>query len=303
MGIAYERTHRHGWWWKTLLSGFGLWVATIVVTVGTLNSNLIPTLILLGSFLVPFSVVLFVVERLTGTLAPVQVFLAFFVGGVFGVLGASVLESDLHASAWIYFRVGLIEEFVKTLIVVVMGRQVRPKTASQGALLGACVGSGFAAFESAGYAFNAALTTNGIDLGSLLQTEVMRSVLTPVGHVLWTSLLGAVIFGAADQQSARYRFTKGVLASFLAVAVLHGLWDSMGGIAAVLAVIFTGNAVPVLEYGFLRPGTDAAVASLSSTFYVGGLIIVSVLGLAGLRLALRHHQSRFRTRPSGTDIA
>lgn len=294
MGIAaYKQTNRrrHGWWWKALLSGFGLWIATIIVTGATLNSNLIPTLILLGSFLVPFSVVLFVVERLTGNLAPVQVFLAFFVGGIFGVLGASLLESDLHASTWIYFRVGLIEEFVKTLILIVMGRRVRPKTASQGALLGACIGSGFAAFESAGYAFNAALTTNGIDLGSLLQTEVLRSVLTPVGHVLWTSLLGAVIFGAANQATARYRFTRGVLASFLAVAVLHGLWDSMGGIAALLAVIFTGNAVPALDYGFLKPGTDAAVGSLSSIFYLGGLVIVSALGLTGLRLALRRHKT------------
>ncbi|GAC1486346.1 MAG: hypothetical protein NVS2B15_00610 [Pseudarthrobacter sp.] len=293
MGIAYGQVHlrRHGWWWKALLAGFGLWMVTIIVTGVTLNSNLVPTLILLGSFLVPFSVVLFVVERVTGNLAPVQVFLAFFVGGVFGVLGASLLESDLHASTWIYFRVGLIEEFVKTVILVIVGRHVTPKTAHQGALIGACVGAGFAAFESAGYAFNAALTTSGIDLGSLLQTEVMRSVLTPVGHVLWTALLGAVIFGAADQMSAKYRFTKGVLTAFLAVAVLHGLWDSMGGIAAILAVVFTGNAVPALEYGFLRPGTDAAVASLSSTFYFGGLIVVSVLGLIGLRLALRHHKT------------
>ncbi|GAC1489898.1 MAG: hypothetical protein NVS2B15_08090 [Pseudarthrobacter sp.] len=267
-------------------------MATIVVTGATLNSNLIPTLILLGSFLVPFSVVLYVVERVTGNLAPVQVFLAFFVGGVFGVLGASLLESDLHASPWIYFRVGLIEEFIKTLILLIVGRQAVPKTARQGALLGACVGAGFAAFESAGYAFNAALTTSGIDLGSLLQTEVMRSVLTPVGHVLWTALLGAVIFGAADQASAKYRYTHGVLMAFAAVAVLHGLWDSMGGISAILAVIFTGNAVPALEYGFLRPGTDAAVASLSSTFYAGGLIVVSALGLIGLRLALSHHQTR-----------
>ena len=286
------RPHRHGWWWKALLAGFGLWVITIIVTGTTLNTNLVPTLILLGSFLVPFSVVLFAVERVSGTLAPIQVFLAFFVGGVFGVLGASLLEADLHASTWIYFRVGLIEEFVKMLILLIVGRSVLPKTAGQGALLGACVGAGFAAFESAGYAFNAALTTSGIDLGSLLQTEIVRSVMTPVGHVLWTALLGAVIFGTADQISGRYRFSKGILATFIVVVVLHGLWDSMGGIAALLAVVFTGNAVPALEYGFLRPGTGAEVASLSSKFYLGGLAVVAVLGLIGLRLALRHHKAR-----------
>ncbi|WP_251046256.1 PrsW family glutamic-type intramembrane protease [Arthrobacter sp. ISL-85] len=284
------RSHRHGWWWKTLLGGFALWIATIAVTGATGNSNLIPTLILLGSFLVPFTVVLFTVERVTGTLAPIQLILAFFFGGIFGVLGASLLESDLHASTWIYFRVGFIEEFVKAVIFVLIGRSVAPKTARQGALLGACVGAGFAAFESAGYAFNAAVTTNGIDVASLLQTEALRSVLTPVGHVLWTALLAAAVFAAADPVTSRYRYTRAVLTAFIGVAILHGLWDSMGGIAALLAFIVTGNAIPALEYGFLRPGTGAEVASLSSAFYVIGLITVSVLGLIALRRTLRRHR-------------
>lgn len=292
------RSHRHGWWWKTLLGGFVLWIATIAVTAATANSNLIPTLILLGSFLVPFSVVLFTVERVTGTLAPIQLLLAFFFGGIFGVLGASLLESDLHASTWVYFRVGFIEELVKSVIFLLIGRSVTPKTAGQGALLGACVGAGFAAFESAGYAFNAAVTTSGIDVASLLQTEILRSVLTPVGHVLWTALLGAAVFGAADRETARYRYTRPVLTAFLGVAILHGLWDSMGGIAALLAFIATGNTIPALEYGFLRPGTQAEVASLSSTFYVVGLIAVSVLGLVALRKTLHRHPAREQGRLS-----
>ncbi len=289
------RTHRHGWWWKTLVAGFVLWAATIVVTGLTANLNLIPTLILLGSFLVPFSVVLFAVERLAGSLAPSHLFLAFFVGGVCGVLGASLLESDLHATPWVFFRVGLIEEFVKVVVLLLMGRSAVPKTAREGALLGASVGAGFAAFESAGYAFNASLGTRGIDLGSLLQTEAMRSVMTPLGHVLWTALLGAVVFAAANPSTGRYRITGGVVAAFLGVAVLHGLWDSMGGIAALVAVVLTGNALPVLEHGFLRPGTDAAVSSLSATCYFIGLLAVSAVGLIALRLVL----GRRRTQTGG----
>jgi protease PrsW len=284
------RTHRHGWWWKTLVAGFVLWAATIVVTVTTSNANLVPTLILLGSFLVPFSVVLFAVERLSGSLAPSHLFLAFFVGGVCGVLGASLLESDLHVTPWVFFRVGLIEEFVKAVVLVLMGRSAVPKTAREGALLGASVGAGFAAFESAGYAFNASLGSQGIDLASLLQTEATRSVMTPVGHVLWTALFGAVVFAAANPSTGRYRITGRVVVAFLGVAVLHGLWDSMGGIAALVAVVLTGNALPVLEHGFLRPGTDAAVSSLSATSYFVGLLVVSVIGLVALRLVLRRHR-------------
>ncbi|MGN6405084.1 PrsW family intramembrane metalloprotease [Sinomonas sp.] len=284
-------THRHGWWWKALLAGFALWIASIAVTVSTLNANLIPTLILLGSFLVPFSVVLFAVERITGNLAPIHVIVAFFAGGIVGVLAASLLEADLHATTWIYLRVGLIEEAVKAVVLLIVGRNVVPKTPRQGALLGASIGAGFAAFESAGYAFNAAVTAGGIDLASMLQTEAMRSILTPVCHVLWTAILGAVIFGATGRATA-YRFTGGAVIAFLAVVVLHGLWDSMGGIAALLAVVVTGNAVPALDYGFLRPGTDAAVSSLSSIFYFVGLAVVAVAGLVSLRLALRRHDRR-----------
>ncbi|KHL01845.1 PrsW family glutamic-type intramembrane protease [Sinomonas humi] len=290
------RSHRHGWWWKALLIGLALWIATIFVTASTLNSNLIPTLILLGSFLVPFSVVLFAVERVTGNLAPTHVFLAFFAGGVVGVLAASLLEADLHVTTWIYLRVGLIEEAVKAVVLLVVGRSVVPKTARQGALLGAAVGAGFAAFESAGYAFNAAVTSQGIDLASMLQTEAMRSILTPVCHVLWTALLGAVIFGATDR-AAKYRFTGLVIVAFIAVVILHALWDSMGGIAALLAVVVTGNAVPALQYGFLRPGTSGEVSSLSSLFYFGGILIISVAGLGGLRLALRRHNDAARRLP------
>jgi len=184
--------HHHGWWWKTLLTGLALWILTIVVTIVTGNTNLIPTLILLGSFLVPFCVVLFAIERVSGSVSSLQLVLAFFIGGIFGVLGASLLEVNLHQSYWLYLLVGLIEELVKGILLVIIGWRVVPKTATQGALLGATVGAGFAAFESAGYAFNAAITARGIDLVSLLQTEVLRAILAPVGHVLWTAVLGAV---------------------------------------------------------------------------------------------------------------
>ena len=44
-------------WPRLLLGGLALWVATVLVTFVTQNSNLIPTIILLGSFLVPVTFV------------------------------------------------------------------------------------------------------------------------------------------------------------------------------------------------------------------------------------------------------
>jgi RsiW-degrading membrane proteinase PrsW (M82 family) len=288
--VAVHPHHRHGWWWKTLLSGFGLWVLTIAVTVITSNSNLIPTLILVGSFLVPFCVVLFVIERLTGTVTPMHAVMLFFIGGICGVLGASLLEANLHPSLLLYVVVGLIEEFVKAIILVVATRLTVPKTALQGALLGATVAAGFAAFESAGYAFNAAITTRGISLVPLLQTEIVRSILTPVGHVVWTAILGAVIFAAA-KDGTRFRLTGRIVVVFLGVSLLHALWDSMSGISSVLALIATGNALQVLDYGFLPSSSAQAVASLATGIYIGGIAVVAGLGVLALWLALRRERT------------
>ncbi len=291
---------RQGWWWKALLAGLALWLATIVVTSTTRSPHLVPTLILLGSLLVPFCVVLFAAERISGNLTSLDAFMAFFLGGAFGVLGVALLESKLEASPWLYLRVALVEEFVKALILLVLGRSVAPKTAPQGALLGACIGAGFAGFESAGYAFSAAVTANGLDLGSLIQSEATRSILTPVCHVLWTALLGAIIFGAAGQASrgaargtadgaegraSRYRLTAGVLAVFLGVVALHALWDSMQGLADAFAAVVMGT---------VGPGAPAAsqVQTLSPALYVAGLVLVAAAGVGALALVLRHHKPR-----------
>lgn len=288
---APEVTHRHGWWWKALLAGLLLWGLSILVTVVTLNANLIPTLILVGSFLVPFAVVLFAAERISRSFTVTHLLVAFFVSGVLGVLGASLLEARLQPTALLYFAVGLIEEFVKAVLLIVIGRSLVPKTARQGALLGATVGAGFAAFESAGYAFNSALTSQGISLGGLLETEATRALLTPLGHVLWTAVFGAALFAAA-RDGRRYRFSFGVLVTFVVVAVLHALWDSMSTIAGIAAVVLTGNAVPAFEYGVLRPGTAAAVQELSTVFYVIGLAVLSAIGIAVLVGLVRRRRHR-----------
>ncbi|WP_136612421.1 PrsW family glutamic-type intramembrane protease [Sinomonas albida] len=317
---------RQGWWWKALLAGLALWLATIVVTSTTHNTNLIPTLILLGSFLVPFCVVLFAAERISGTLAQLDAFMAFFLGGAFGVLGASLLEGRLDNSPWRYLQVALVEEFVKALILLVLGRAVVPKTAPQGALLGACIGAGFAAFESAGYAFNAAVTSQGIDLGSLLQSEAARSILTPLCHVLWTALLGAVIFGAATRtagatntngtahgttngthgttngthsrpvanESPRYRLTGVVLGTFAGVVVLHALWDSMQELAGDAAAVVLGATGPAVR------GSADQLQLVFSGLYVAGLVLVAASGVGALALVLRRDTGENPRRPRGS---
>src|SRR5215207_11780048 len=102
-------------WARILLSGFALWVATVVITFATGNANLVPTVILLGSFLVPVTFVTYAFGHADQVVTAQRIFTAFVYGGVLGVLGASVLEAALlrQPSGPAYVGVGLIEEAVK----------------------------------------------------------------------------------------------------------------------------------------------------------------------------------------------
>src|SRR5436853_5214715 len=81
-------------WLRTLLIGLGLFVVTTIVMVLTGNPNLYPTVILIGNFLVPVVFVAFLYDHQhISSLSLDTVATSFCVGGILGVLGASILES------------------------------------------------------------------------------------------------------------------------------------------------------------------------------------------------------------------
>ena len=91
-----------------------------------------------------------------------------------------------------------------------------------GLLLGAAVGMGFAALESTGYAFTTFVESQGVVTVSIAVT-VLRGLLAPFGHGVWTAILGAVLFRQSQPQ--RFRLTGAVILAYLFVSLLHGLWD------------------------------------------------------------------------------
>ncbi|MFC8505500.1 PrsW family intramembrane metalloprotease [Streptomyces sp. NPDC057411] len=280
---------RPGLWRRCLWGGLALWALTAVVTYATENTTLLPTLILLGSFLVPAVFVLWAYER-HGRDFGVPVILGCFVtGGVLGVLGASVMEYYLlHPSLWMFLGVGLIEEAVKlAALMFVVRRRPWLRGVRAGLVLGGTVGFGFAAFESAGYAFNAAVTMDGIDLRSLLETEILRGVLAPFGHGLWTAIAGGVLL-AYRRPDGRFRFAGPVIGAYLGVAVLHALWDSMHGIALWLVLRLTTTSLDrsLFAQGYL-PDPSAQQEHLFTLFSVGGLVLVTAAGLTWLRSLAR----------------
>jgi RsiW-degrading membrane proteinase PrsW (M82 family) len=280
-------------WLRIFLIGLTLWLATVVVTFATGNPNLVPTLVLLGSFLVPVTFVAWAFERRdTGEITASLVFNTFITGGVLGVLGASVLETYLlNPSVPLFVGVGLIEEAVKLVALAVLTRHLTVRSVRDGMILGASVGFGFAAFESAGYAFTALFTVEGLSLTQVVQTELLRGLLAPVGHGLWTAILGGVLFAGWGQ---RHRFTVTVrlIAAYVGVSVLHALWDSMHSIALTLTLLITeGERYQPTPNGWLVQPTQDQVRLLPVLEWIG-LAVVSLVGIVWLTVMWRRARPR-----------
>ena len=155
VGAADRPRVHHLGWLLVLVGGAVVWIVGAVITAVTEDTILVPTLILVGSFLVPVTMVTFALTREgEDQLSEDMLILAFVLGGAVGVVVAAFVETYLLPTATgTFIMVGLIEELTKALIVVVVASRLITRRPCDGMVFGATVGAGFAAFESAGYAF------------------------------------------------------------------------------------------------------------------------------------------------------
>jgi protease PrsW len=242
-------------WWAVFLIGLALWAAAVGSVFVTGDLIVLPTVFLLGSFLVPVTAVAWYLDHDSSpALSPRRILSAFLIAGVLGILAASFLEFWLVYGTGLRgnLKVGLIEEFVKGAAIVVLAIGLRSYTRRDGMVLGAAVGFGFAALESSGYALAALFVVQGqqltLSLSSVVFTELVRGVLAPFGHGLWSAILGGVIFHAA--RKGRLRLTWSVLVAYVGVSLLHGAFDIYGGVTGYVIISIIG-LVP-LVYLWLR---------------------------------------------------
>jgi protease PrsW len=267
-------------WLRALFIGLILFIITTADLFVTGNPNLYPTVIMIGNFLVPVVFVVFLYDHQhLSALTTDRVAISFCIGGVLGVLGASLLESFLlpantnpnqGLSLGSALLVGLIEEGCKILAVMFMARRMQHNSEMDGLLLGGAVGMGFAALESTGYAFTVLLLSHGVVTASIVET-VLRGLLAPFGHGVWTGLLGAVLF--RDSLPRRFRITVPVILTYLFVSVLHGFWDGL----------------PRTIYFVVPPGIPISAVTL----------ILSVVGIVALAVTYRRAETRQMQQPTG----
>lgn len=220
------------------------------------NPRLLPGLIMMGSLAVPFAVlILFFELNAPRNVSFRQVLSLFFLGGIaslfVSLIGFSVTDlSWLGASS-----AGIVEEVSKLAAVVVLAGRASQGFILNGLLFGAAVGAGFAAFESAGYAFWDAL----METGSISYTTYLifrRALLSPFAHVAWTALAAAALWRVKGSRPFQVSmlFEPQFLKAFAIPVVLHMLWNSPIPATYLIKYAVLGSIGWFLVFGFVQQG-------------------------------------------------
>jgi RsiW-degrading membrane proteinase PrsW (M82 family) len=283
--VALEAPRTTHTWRVVFGCGLLLWVVSTVTLVVTDDEIVLPSVVISGSFLVPVTAIFWLVDHRHRTeLHPRRLLVAFFLAGVLGMLAAAALETWLLPERELpNLWVGFIEEAAKAIGLVAVARGLPQYTVRDGVLLGATVGLGFGAFESAGYTLTYGLQSGALSVHALISEEVLRAVIAPFGHGVWTGLVGAALFAGA--RGGRLRLTGGVVAAYVTASLLHALWDGAAIAATVVTVLATGDE---FEREALRAWDFPSPSSLDAHLLYGAvqwgmMIVVAIAGLALVR--------------------
>lgn len=244
-----SRDWPHPWLYSRVFLMFGIAFALLWICCDMFgNPNALPGMIVVGAFTVPLStMILFLEVNAWKNVSLYKVIQTFLVGGCaslvmtlffFSIVGSH--ELDFFGA----FLTGLVEEAGKVVIVYWFLRRLGKLSILGGLLIGASVGAGFAAFESAGYALQPVILffqNSGyyaaygqlLDASAMMdainQSIFLRGFLAPGGHVTWAAISGAALVMAAKAKgrvdSSLFTDSK-FLRLFLIPVVLHAIWDS-----------------------------------------------------------------------------
>ncbi len=195
------------------------------------NPLMLPGVLFIGTFAMPLSVLIFFMEMNTPrNISIFNIISAVFAGGVVSLVVTliffdrfAILSDLLGASS-----AGIIEELAKLLIVIaVFGRNKTFSWAQNGMLLGSAIGCGFAAFESAGYAF-VQLFEQQEGLANFTSSIILRGALAPFTHIIWTANAAAALWYVKGEKtfSPSMLFDKFFLRIFVSSMLLHMIWNA-----------------------------------------------------------------------------
>lgn len=232
-------------------------IILIIVSMCMANALLLPFIFMVGSFLVPVvGMILFWEMNIPRNISFMTVLLIFVVGGILSLVFTTAISMFYVAdsAAALYISVGIGEEIAKILAVIVFLRKRDTKYILTGMLVGAAVGAGFSALESAGYN----IIKGEWSFGLLL----LRAVYAMGGHVSWAAITaGALVWvKGSEKLSAKHLTNPVFLGALLFAAGTHAIWDLYLSAGTVTVVQLGFNLMIVwVAYMIMKKGVNQVV--------------------------------------------
>ncbi|MEV8631069.1 PrsW family intramembrane metalloprotease [Streptosporangium sp. NPDC051023] len=171
---------------------------------------------------------------------------AVLVAGLVNSLGLIYIENtvrlgyDTARNIAATFGAPVVEETMKGLVLLGLLRFRRAELdgPTDGVIYASMVGLGFAMSENVSY-YVAALHEMGAR--GLAVTVVLRGILSPFAHPLFTSMIGVAVAYAAQRQGPGRIFV--IVAGWAGAMLLHGIWNGfasyvgIGGLAAAYLLL------------------------------------------------------------------
>lgn len=238
------------------------------------NPVLIPGLIALGSLATPLSMlILFFELNNPKNISIYQLIKLVVVGGVMSLLFTHILNPVIADSIVEWFKLdsknnnhawiaGLVEEPAKMFVLFWMANKRRYEWILNGLLFGAAVGTGFAIFETAGYAFHYLLADGSTNYDEMFAVLFLRGILTPFGgHALMAAIAGAGLWRAKRGRplNSKLFWSKRFIGPFLVSVGMHVLWNSNVELGRFLGIfpnkiILIGAVGWIVIIGLVREG-------------------------------------------------
>ncbi len=275
----------HPWIWSRIfLAFFAAFILLYVCCSSFSNTNAYPGFMVIGSFMMPIATMVFFFELNTPkNISFFTTIKHFLVGGCASLVVTLLLYDFLSVelNEWLSaVLIGIIEECGKLAIVAfVIWRNKNTKYLLNGLLIGAAIGAGFAAFESAGYAFNT-LLSGGFD--EMVEIIFLRAFLAPGGHVIWAAMSGYAIMLVKGNKELSMGFInqKSFWKVFWIPIALHAVWDMpiqlgesmvavlipvilLSIIGWVVIFVFIGNSLSQIEK-ILNAPADTGIETVNA---------------------------------------
>ena len=224
------------------------------------NPKVVPALIIVGSFAVPLATLILFFELNTPrNVSMLRVVELVVLGGAVSILISLFLFRLTDLSSWLGApAAAFVEEVGKLATLLVLARfaqQERYSFALNGLLFGAAVGTGFAAFESAGYAFERLLTRGG-GAGAMIDNITIRGVLSPFGHIAWTAIAACAVWRvrAMGVPLAQAVLHPKFLVLFAVPVALHFTWNSSFQLPLFGKYLLLGFLAYVVIFSLVQSG-------------------------------------------------